>query len=126
MLIFFPISQTWAIERLPISVPKCYAHPGITQSLFEEKMRTLSPIILQYFKSVKTIFEVDTRRVEAMATGLQSKPFPTVVTKKDARFSIEGLRGGKVSTNCSGRLVTTTRCEVTLEEDMEITAKPNF
>ena len=90
-----------AIERLPISIPKCNAHPGITQSLFEEKMSILSPNILKYFKSVKAIFEVDTRRVGAMATGLQSKPSPTVITKKDARLTIDGLRGGQVSTNCS-------------------------
>ena len=36
-----------------------------------------------------------------MAKALQSKPAPTVITKKDARLTLNDLRGGQSSTNCS-------------------------
>ena len=56
--------------------------------LFEEKMPILSPNNLKLFKSVQSIFEVDTRRAGAVATALQSKPAPTVITEKDARLTL--------------------------------------
>ena len=38
-----------------------------------------------------------------MATGLQSKPTPAVISKKDARLTIEELRGGQASSHCAGK-----------------------
>ena len=36
-----------------------------------------------------------------MAKTLQSKPAPTVITKKGARLALNDLRSGQSSTNCS-------------------------
>jgi hypothetical protein len=60
-------------------------------------MSILSPNILKFIRSEKAIFEVDTRRAGAVATSFQSKPSPTVRSKKDARLTINELRGGQVS-----------------------------
>jgi hypothetical protein len=45
--------------------------PGITLSLFEEKMSILSPNILKFLKTDKAIFKVDTRRAGAVAKYLR-------------------------------------------------------
>ena len=57
--------RTGAIKILPIGVPRCYAHPGITQSLFEDQISILSSNILKFLKSEKLMFAVDTRRAGA-------------------------------------------------------------
>ena len=64
-------------------------------------MSILSPNILKFLKTVKAIFEVDTRRAGAVATGLQSKPSPTFISKKDARLTLDELMGGQVSSHCA-------------------------
>ena len=51
--------------------------------------------------SEKSIFEVDTRKAGAVAKTWQSTPAPTVITKKGARLTLNDLRSGQSSTNCS-------------------------
>ena len=69
--------------------------------LFEEKMSILSPNILKFYRSEKSIFDVDRRKAGAVAKALQSKPAPTVITKKDARL--------KIQPTVLGRMMTTTQ-----------------
>ena len=61
--------------------------------LFEEKMSILSPNILKFYRDEKSVFDVDRRKAGAVAKALQSKPAPTVITKKDARLTLNDLRG---------------------------------
>ena len=84
-----------AIDSLPVPVPKCYANPGLTSELFEEKMAILSANTLKFYKADKSIFDVDRRKAGAVAKALQSKPAPTIITKKDARFTLLNKRWGQ-------------------------------
>ena len=56
-----------SIDKLPVSVPSCYANPGITTKLFEEKLAILSENTLKFYKTDPTIFDVDRRKAGGMA-----------------------------------------------------------
>ena len=69
--------------------------------LLGERMSILSPNIHKFYRAETSIFDVDRSKAWAVVKALQSKPAPTVITKKDARFKLNDLRGGQNSTNCS-------------------------
>ena len=85
----------------PVLFPKCYANPGLTSELLEENMSILSASTLMFYKADQTIFDVDRRMAGAVAKALQSKPAPTINTKKDARYTLINKRGGQSSSSCS-------------------------
>ena len=97
----FQLLAKGAIDRLPVLVPRCYANPGLTSKLFEEKMSILSENTLKFYKADPTFFDVDHRKAGALAKAIQSKPAPTIITNKDARLTLINKRGGQRSTSCS-------------------------
>ena len=73
-----------AIDKLPVMVPSCYANPGLTDKLVEEKLAILSEPTLKFFKTDPKIFNVDFMKAGAVAKSIKSRLAPKVITKKDA------------------------------------------
>ena len=64
-------------------------------------MAILSANTLKFYKADKSIFDVDRRKAGAVAKALLSKPAPTIINKKDTRYTLLNKRCGQNSTNCS-------------------------
>ena len=71
--------------------------------LVEEKLKILSEPTLKFFKSKPKIFEIDLRKAGAVAKAIQSRLAPKVISKKDARLTLNIKRGGQQSSNCHGK-----------------------
>ena len=50
------------IDKIPVRVPNCYANPGLTDTLVDEKLQILSEPTLKFSKSEPNIFEIGHRK----------------------------------------------------------------
>ena len=55
-----------AIDKLLVRVPDCYANPGLTDALVNEKLKILREPICRFFKSEPGIFVNDCRKAGAV------------------------------------------------------------
>jgi uncharacterized protein YciI len=65
-----------AIDKLPVKVPTCYAHPELLAELCKEKLAFVSGPVLD--KESEGFFQVDLRRAGAVAAALEEKPKPEI------------------------------------------------
>jgi hypothetical protein len=77
-----------AIEKLPLKVPACYAHPGLTAQLCMEKLQYVSGPVSQFLQDSEDFFLVDHRMAGTVTTILQQKP-DLVISTEDARHTIK-------------------------------------
>jgi hypothetical protein len=77
-----------AIDKLPVKVPVCYAHPKLTAELCKEKLAAVSGPVSDFLKESEGFFQVDLRRAGAVAAALEEKPKPEI-SVEDARNSIQ-------------------------------------
>ena len=88
-----------AFDKLPVRVPDCYANPGLTDALVDEKLKILIEQILKFFKSEPRIFDNDCRKAGAVAKAVQSRPAHVIIGKKDARLILRRKSGQQSSSS---------------------------